>query len=395
MLFRKKIQQRILREFFRTHSYHKKNAIDDIVTENPFEFSASWQDRFLKAANWSLRHHMANSDFYKKVCEYKGFHKDRLHSFEEIWDIPFVLGDTFKHYNIETRTADLMKSDLTSSGTSGRKSRILLDSISGNRLLFSIYHTYKRLGMVDETAPANYLAMAYNPELDETLATTMSDVIISNFTPHQEIFYALDKGRGGRIEFLKEEAVEKLRYFVNGNLPVRILGFLHHTCEVIKEYRNRYGVVEFPRGSCILTGGGWKAFGHLYGQDFDVLSFFKENTTIDLKNVRDLYTLSEHPVFYLQCEEHNMHIPNVSLACIRDARTLKRLPFGEKGLVHLYTPMIESCPLLSVLTTDYGYIYESCPCKIGGPYIKILGRAGVTKKLTCTVTAEQYIKVTQ
>jgi len=161
---------------------------------------------------------------------------------------------------------------------------------------------------------------------------------------------------------------------------------------VIKEYRKKYGVVNFPRGSAILSGGGWKGFGHLYGADFDILSFFRDNTTIDLRNVRDLYTLSEHPVFYLQCEEHNMHVPNVSLACIRDARTLKRLPFGERGLIHLYTPIIESCPLLSVLTTDFGYLSESCPCKIGGPYIKILGRSGVTKKMTCTLTADQYIK---
>jgi len=167
---------------------------------------------------------------------------------------------------------------------------------------------------------------------------------------------------------------------------------MHHTCEAIAAYRNRYGRANFPEGSRILSGGGWKNFAHLYGPDFDLFGFLKESAGIEAKNVRDLYTLTEHPVFYLQCEEHNMHVPNVSLACVRDVRTLERLPDGKKGLIHLYTPIIESTPILSVLTTDYGYMGQSCSCPRGGPFIKILGRVGVTKTTTCTLTAEQYIK---
>ena len=171
-----------------------------------------------------------------------------------------------------------------------------------------------------------------------------------------------------------------------------MLGFIHHICEVITGYRERYGKVLFPEKSFIISGGGWKIAGSPYGPSFNLYKFLEENTTMDPKNVRDLYTLIEHEVFYLECEDHNKHIPNVALACIRDARTLKKLPYGETGLVHLYSPLIESAPVLSILTTDYGQIGESCTCSIGGPFIKISGRAGVTKRTTCTLTAEQYIK---
>ena len=389
---KKKIKRRIMGHFFVTRSYRRKNVIDDIVTERPFDYSSPWKEKFFRAMRYSFEHHVARSPFYKKLCEHKGFTSANLKSFDDIWNIPFILSDAFKAFNIGTNTGGFFRTDITSTGTSGRKSRVGLDMISGRRLLYSTYHIYKSLGLVDEKRRANYLMMAYDPDLDESLATTNSNILISHFAPRNAMFYALAADSGGRTAFLRDEAAERLKNFNDKGQPVRMLGFMHHTCEVVRAYVKKYGAVRFPKGSCILTGGGWKNFGHLYGEDFDPVAFLKEHTAIDPKNVRDLYTLSEHPIFYLQCEHHNMHIPNVALACIRDPRTLKVLPYGETGLVHLYSPLIESAPVLSILTTDYGRIGANCTCPVGGPFIKISGRAGITKKATCALTADQYIK---
>lgn len=385
-----KIKYRILREFFRTHSYRKKNAVDDLVIDDVFTFSDSWKETFLKAMRHNLEHHVKYSEFFRQTCAAKKFEK-RLATFDEIWDIPFIMCDIFKHYDIETNTGDLFRTEFTSTGTSGRKSKVMIDTISGQRLLASAYYIYKALGMVSERTPVNYVMMAYNPDLDDNIGTTNSDVIISYFTPRKKTFFAIDKDRNGNLSFLKDETVENLREFVKEGLPIRILGFLHHTCEAVRAYNERYGRLEFPDGSAILTGGGWKDFVTSYGKDFNPFTFLKENSTIDLKNVRDMYSLSEHPIFYLECEHHNKHVPNVALACVRDPRTLERVPYGKTGLIHLYTPLIESTPLISILTTDYGYIGEACPCG-KGPYVKILGRAGLTKKTTCSLTADQFIR---
>ncbi len=390
MTVREKVKRRIIREFFNSHSYKKKDVVDDVITTYPYEFSPVCKNKFLEAMRVNFRHHKANSEFYGRLCEYKKFDEDRISSFDDIWDIPYILSDTFKFYNIETKTRDLLKTEFTSSGTSGRKSKITMNTISGQRLLNSVYLIYKTLGLASEKS-ANYLMMCYNPEVDNDVGTTNSDVIISCLTPRNDLFYALDTNKTGHMEFLKDQAVEKLREFINEGRPVRILGFVHHTCEVIMSYREKYGRVRFPEGSCILTGGGWKGARNPYGKNFDYFTFLEENTTIDPKNVRDLYTLIEHPVFYLECEQHHKHIPNVSLACVRDPRTLKKLPYGEAGLIHLFTPLVESCPILSILTTDYGYIEKSCPCSVGGPYIKVIGRAGMTKKVTCAFTADQFV----
>jgi len=390
---KKTIKRRIMQKFFVARSYRRKNVIDEVITDRPFDYSPPWKDKFFRAMKHSFEHHVKLSPFYKKLCEHKGFSTANLKSFDDIWNIPFILSDAFKAFNIVTNTGGFFRTDITSTGTSGRKSRVGLDMISGRRLLYSAYHIYRALGLVDDKRRANYLMMAYDPDLDESLATTNSDILISHFAPINDMFYALAAGSDGKTAFLRDDAVERLKRFNDRDQPVRVLGFTHHTCEVVTAYTKKYGMVHFPKGSCILTGGGWKNFGHLYGEDFDPIAFLKESTTIDPKNVRDLYTLSEHPIFYLQCERHNMHIPNVSLACIRDVRTLRKLPCGEKGLVHLYSPLIESAPVLSILTTDYGQIGADCACSVGGPFIKILGRAGVTKKVTCALTADQYIKV--
>jgi len=390
MTVKERVKQRVIREFFNSHSYKKKDAIDEVITAYPYEFSPVWRNKFLDAVRLNFLHHKTHSDFYRRLCEYKKFDESQISSFDDIWDIPYILSDTFKFYNIETKTRDPLKTEFTSSGTSGRKSKISMNIISGLRLLSSIYLVYKTLGLASEE-PANYLMMCYNPEADNNVGTTNSDVVISCLTPRNELFYVLDINKAGHMEFLKDRSVEKLREFINEGRPIRILGFVHHTCEVIISYREKYGRVQFPENSCILTGGGWKGARNPYGEDFDYFAFLEENTTIDLKNVRDLYTLIEHPVFYLECEEHHKHIPNVSLACARDPRTLKKLPYGKTGLIHLITPLVESCPILSILTTDYGCIEKSCSCSIGGPYIKIIGRAGMTKKVTCAFTADQFV----
>jgi hypothetical protein len=386
-----KIKERVVREFFRTHSYPKKNVVDDLITERPFDYSPAWEDTFFEAMRWSFNHHFSNCVFFKKLCGYRSFDASRLNSFQDVWDIPFILTDVFKNYKIETKTGDLLRAEFTSSGTSGKKSRIFLDIISGQRLLYTIYYIHQSLGLLGE-GKANYLLISYNPAIDDTIGTSQTDVMMSYLVPSKSVFYALDTKGAGDITFLKNEAVENLHSFVSDGSPIRVLGFIHHICEIIKSYFMKYGVLKFPKDSFIVTGGGWKGPINPYGEDFDLFRFLKEHTTLDAANYRDLYTLNEHAVFYMECERHNKHIPNVSLACARSPRTLKRLDYGQTGLIHLYSPIIESSPLLSILTTDYGYVGKSCDCRLGGPYIKIVGRAGLTRGTTCAVTADKFIE---
>ena len=39
------VKERIIREFFRTASYPRKNVIDELLTDRPFDFSPDWQKK--------------------------------------------------------------------------------------------------------------------------------------------------------------------------------------------------------------------------------------------------------------------------------------------------------------------------------------------------------------
>jgi len=98
---KKIIKERAIREFFTRLSYRKKNVVDVLLTDRPFDFSGSWKTSFLEAMRWSFRHHYANSEFYRSLCLQKGFDESRIASFEDIWEIPFILSDVFRMYNEE------------------------------------------------------------------------------------------------------------------------------------------------------------------------------------------------------------------------------------------------------------------------------------------------------
>lgn len=379
------------RKYFVHGSYPKRNVIDDLIAENIFERTPMGDELFLRAMQTNFKHHYEHCLYYRKICERRRFDLTRLQTFADVWDIPFILSDVYKHYDISTRAPGLIRHEFTSSGTSGRRSKVAYNVLTGRRIIFLNNYVYKALGLYTPEIPTNYLMMCIDPAQDSTVGTTNADMFVSRLAPIKNMFFGLGVDKGGVMVFHKTRAVAKLREFVVEGAPIRILGFMHHACEVILEYCHRYGKLNFPPHSYILYGGGWKNFASNYGPDFDLFAFLGEKTNIDFKNIRDVYSLNEHAIFYLECEEHRKHIPNVALACARDPRTLERLPMGQNGLLHLYTPVFESYPGISLLTTDYGSVSESCSCGRPGPWLTITGRAGITKKVTCALTADQLI----
>lgn len=384
------IKKQVVEEFFKTLSYEKKNIVDELLNETPFVSNDKTRETFFLAVKESFIYQYNNSDFFRKFCTLKKFSPENIIQYEDLKKIPPILTDIFKVYELSTSTDDTTKVDFTSSGTSGKKSHISIDLLSGRRLLYSTFHIYKDMGILSENK-VNYLMMTYNPNTEDSLATSNSDVIVSYFAPANKTFYAIDV-ENGEIAFLLDKAVDCLRNFVLDGLPIRILGFPHHTVKVIESYTKKFGKLIVPESSFILTGGGWKGFDKLYKENFDFKNFIEMHTTFDFKNVRDVYSLVEHGVVYLDCENHKKHIPSISQVYVRDPKTLAVLNNNEEGLLQLMTPLFDSYPNLSILTTDFGYVSSGCSCGRGTPYLHITGRASLSKIATCALTADQLIE---
>lgn len=78
---------------------------------------------------------------------------------------------------------------------------------------------------------------------------------------------------------------------------------------------------------------------------------------------------------------------------VRDPDTLQPVENDRIGLINLLTPMVDSVPLLSVMTDDLGILHtEPCPCGISSPYLEIIGRVGVKEIVTCASGAQEFLK---
>ena len=79
---------------------------------------------------------------------------------------------------------------------------------------------------------------------------------------------------------------------------------------------------------------------------------------------------------------------------IRDVDTMEPVGYGKAGLVNLISPLVESIPLVSILTDDLGVLHRGCECGCGieAPYLEIIGRTGVPEIRTCAAGAEEVLK---
>ena len=101
----------------------------------------------------------------------------------------------------------------------------------------------------------------------------------------------------------------------------------------------------------------------------------------------------EHPILYTDCRCHHFHVPCYSRIIIRDPDTFAAVPDGTPGLINLLTPMIDSTPVLSVMTDDLGVLHsEGCPCGAASPWLEIIGRVGIEGIVTCAAGSEKYLK---
>lgn len=362
--------------------------------ESPFLFDAEAERLFLEAMRASFNNHYNGCDYFKKLCELKNFTSESLKEFGDIFDIPYIFVNTFKERELISVAENRIKLELTSSGTGGQKSRIALDKISLERILKIVRNVYSALGMVDDSRRVNYICFTYDPKVAKNLGSAFSDKALTSLAPAKEIYYAIQFDKSKNDFFLNEDGVKRqiIKYSRDRKTPLRILGFPAFIYKILSELKCEAGRrFNFSPRSFVMTGGGWK------GQaDKEIeKSLFKaevgEILGIPPQNVRDLFGMVEHGIPYVECAESNMHIPIYSRARVRHPLCGTDAGYDTSGVLHLYTPYINSVPSISLLCTDKAILRRDCPCGIEGDYIELLGRGGITKHKGCAVQAAELL----
>lgn len=390
-----------------------KNIIDTLIDTKPFDYDINqyfYNDNlFLESIKTALINQYYNSQFYKNLVDIK-YKK----IFNEEFDLnSFInnvknLDDFFKWYlflNVwvlkeyaDTDYFILNKEyevELYSSGTKGKKSRIVLDNLTLNRIKKIVFNIYNDYNLVDLENEYNYLFFTYEIDFASNVGTAFSDMLLTSLAPKiKNKFFALKYDNSKKdFYFDIDSVISTLIKYSKQDNPVRILGFPAYIYFTIEEIIKRN--LKFNFQGVVLPGGGWKT---LTDKEIPKPVFRKlinDYLGIKPENIRDLYGLVEHGIPYVECEYFNMHIPRYSRILIFNPLTKKFYypnEYSNIGLISFITPYCSSYAIAFVISSDVGYISYNCKCGRDGFYINVLGRAGKTQLRGCAINALQYLQ---
>lgn len=360
----------------------------------PFAFDDNAAGLFQEAMLESFVHHYYGCNYFYRLCCERNFSPSSLVEFDDIYRIPYIFVNTFKERELISVPEEKVKLELTSSGTGGQKSRIVLDKLSLDRILKIVRAVYGALGMVDDKNEVNYICFTYDPKVAKNLGSAFSDKALTGLAPAREIYYAIQFDRAKNDFFLNEDGVKKqlVKYSRDKKRPVRILGFPAFIYKILTELKEETGAsFNFGPRSFVMTGGGWKGQAD---KEIEKSRFKREVGEIlgmPPENVRDLFGMVEHGIPYVECANSNMHVPIYSRAAVRHPLSHRILGYDSPGVLHLYTPYINSVPSISLLCTDKAVLRKNCGCGIEGDYIELLGRGGLVKHKGCAVRATELL----
>lgn len=363
-------------------------------SQRPQAFDDSDQTRalFTQSMREMAAFHIEHSMVYRGICAQYGFVPEQVQSWVDVVSIPHIFVTAFKQHRLLSVPEDQIALQLTSSGTQGQQSQINLDRVSFERQAGMRALLARSMGLTSDT-PVNYLVFSYAPDMAGSRGAAHTFNVYTSFAPTAEKYFALQAGSDGQPQFDMEQAITTLERFAATGLPLRVVGFLAFSFATLQELQRRGVRWQFPAGSLLITGGGWKSHTGTTVSFEQYAQLVSQVLGIAPQNVRDFYGMVEHGVPYLSCSERHYHIPSFANVAAIDPGTMQVLPEGGVGLLKLQTSYLRSAPAISVLSTDLGHIGSGCSCGLPGRYIVLHGRAGVQKHAGCAISASQLIKL--
>ncbi len=355
----------------------------------PYENFEGTRELFLQAMRENMLWHSERNEFYRRFLQQSGFNP---HEKFELGDIPSVMATFFKRN--ETRSIDAadIAVHLTSSGTTGQKSQMFFDAWTIGTAQDMVAKIFKHHGWISDQT-VNYMLYTYETQQDSKLGTSYTDHFLASFAPGRHVELALKLDGNGKHRFDLYGVIKTFEKFNDEGLPVRIFGFPAFFHATLEEMERRGIKLNLHPQSLVFLGGGWKG---LADRQVDKSETYRKATAIlgiPDHRLRDGFGSVEHCVPYIECENHQFHLPIWSHVEICDVRTARPLPLGEKGFLTLMSPYITSVPANAVMMTDKASLHAAheCPCSLKTPFFKLYGRAGVSRSKSCAATAAELL----
>ena len=348
-------------------------------------------DLFAQAVRENAVFQYENCPEYKEILDRFRFDPQSIRSMEDVEKLPFLPTLYFKHHHLSSIPGRKQLIKATSSGTSGSMSKISFDLKSlllGKDMVLRVGKYHKLWSLM----PTNYIIFGYQPTKTNKTAVSKTALGFTFFAPAISRTYALEATETG-YQLSWERVLGAFERCANSRFPMRTIGFPAYTYFLLQHMKEQGIRYKMPKGSKVTLGGGWKQFYAEKVEKEDFYALVKEVLDIDEENIVEFFGAVEHPILYTDCRCHRFHVPVYSRVIIRDPEDFSPVEHGKVGLVNLLTPMMQSTPLVSIMTDDLGILHrEPCPCGAKSPWLEIIGRVGISDIVTCAAGAEEYLK---
>lgn len=346
---------------------------------------------FVNAIKKNIFFHRKHCSDYNTLLSKRSFQIKQVKSIHDLDKIPFIPTLYLKTHKLRSMPKDKLLFKSTSSGTKGKKSQVGYDALGlyyGAYMVLrtAVYHKLLSL------KPTNYIILGYKPDKNNHTIISKTAFGATFFAPAISRTYALKPSEEGYQLDLDGIKKALLRYS-HQPFPVRLVGFPSYAYFFLEEMKRAGIKVKLHKDSMVLLGGGWKQFYQEAVDKRTLYALLDEVLGIKENHCKEFFGAAEHPIIYCDCEKHHFHVPIYSRIIIRDVDTLKPVKNGEVGLVNLLTPMLESMPLVSIMTDDLGILHDGaeCGCGITSPYFEIIGRVGIKDIKTCAAGAAELL----
>jgi phenylacetate-coenzyme A ligase PaaK-like adenylate-forming protein len=363
---------------------------------NPSVYKEDGQtcELFVQALKDMIRWHIRKNPVYAQYLEYFNFKIDDIKTIDDSHKLPFYHANYFKTHSIPSIPVEEAYRHLTSSGTAGQKSQTYFDEFSYHLMEFMLDRCMDSMGAVSDK-PTNYVVYSYEPFPGFKTGTANSSVLLTKYAPAKKIVFSMpyDGKEGHDIDI--RGCIRALQEYEKEGLPVRVVGFpsfFYFTIQKMKDL----GIppLKLNPESRTSFGGGWKSAADKQIPKYELYALIEEYLGIPRENCRDSFGSVEHFVPYIECKNHNFHLPVWSKLFIRDVKTLEPLPYSQQGFINFVSPYVSCFPGNSVMLGDLGIMHEgkTCGCGINTDYFEIIGRAGTSKNKSCAISAAELLK---
>ena len=359
--------------------------------EDPLHWSPDKSALFVRACRALASYHRDRCPELRHIYQRQGFDPASLQEENDLQRLPALNVSAFKHFDLRSKSPAQAAHQASSSGTGGQPTTVWRDQGTRGRARKMFAALVSQLGLVSRS-PASSLVFAHRPAANNDLLIAYAFTRLLDFAPRADVFYAVAKMPDGNLVLRTEQALSKLKSYVQAGHPVRLLGLPAFIYEMILQLEAQ-GPLKLPPGSWVLTGGGWKTQEERSVSPADFRAKLAQVLGLPGENIRDRFGMAEHGIIYLQCPRHRFHIPAYARVLARDPVTLEVLPPGQTGLLEFITPLNSMMPTLAILSADLGTVDPAgCDCGLRSPTFTWLGRGGWTHYQTCALRMEDAIR---